>query len=61
MERKSDPRKQTIYFPNEMLEEIRHEAKRQERPLSWIIQRAWNIARDRVAPPPPPSSRRRDH
>ncbi len=56
MDRKSDPRKQTVYFPDEMLEEIRQEAKRQERPLSWIIQRAWNIARERVrvAPPPKP-------
>lgn len=57
MERKSDPRKQTIYFPSEMLDEIRREAERQERPLSWIIQRAWQIARDRVAQPQPPTLR----
>ena len=28
-----------------MLEEIAHEADRQDRSLSWIVQQAWRIAR----------------
>ena len=40
----SDKRKQSLYFPEEMLEEIRNEAIRQDRSLSWIVQRAWMVA-----------------
>ena len=36
-----DKRKQSMYFPEAMLTEIQHEADRQDRSLSWIIQRAW--------------------
>ena len=42
---KSDKRKQSLYFPEDMLEEIKREANRQDRSLSWIVQRAWMIAR----------------
>src|SRR3982750_3899739 len=42
---KSDNRKQSLYFPEEMLEEIKEEAARLDRSLSWIVQRAWKIAR----------------
>jgi uncharacterized small protein (TIGR04563 family) len=42
---KSDKRKQSLYFPEEMLEEIKEEAARLGRSLSWIVQRAWKIAR----------------
>ena len=46
LERKgTDKRKQSLYFPVEMLEEIKAEAARQDRSLSWIVQRAWKIAR----------------
>ncbi len=45
---KSDKRKQSLYFPEEMLEEIKREANRQDRSLSWIVQRAWTIARDEI-------------
>ena len=45
---KSDKRKQSLYFPEEMLEEIKHEANRQDRSLSWIVQRAWMIARSEI-------------
>ena len=41
----SDKRKQSLYFPEEMLKEIQEEAARQDRSLSWIVQRAWMIAR----------------
>jgi uncharacterized small protein (TIGR04563 family) len=42
---KSDKRKQSLYFPEEMLREITSEAARQDRSLSWIVQKAWKIAR----------------
>lgn len=41
----TDHRKQSLYFPEEMLVEIEHEAERQDRSLSWIVQQAWKIAR----------------
>jgi uncharacterized small protein (TIGR04563 family) len=44
----ADKRKQSLYFPEDMLEEIQREADRQDRSLSWIVQRAWLVARDRV-------------
>ncbi len=42
---KSDKRKQSLYFPEDMLNEITAEATRQDRSLSWIVQKAWKIAR----------------
>lgn len=42
---KSDKRKQSLYFPEDMLAEITAEAARQDRSLSWIVQKAWKIAR----------------
>jgi uncharacterized small protein (TIGR04563 family) len=41
----SDKRKQSLYFPEDMLKEIVAEAARLDRSLSWVIQRAWQIAR----------------
>lgn len=41
-------KKLTLYFPEEMLEETKEEAARQDRSLSWIIQTAWRIARDEM-------------
>ncbi len=37
--------KQSLYFPEQMLEEIQKEAKRQDRSVSWIVQQAWRVAR----------------
>ena len=45
----SDKRKQSLYFPEEMLKEIKREAQRQDRSLSWIVQKAWKIARPDIA------------
>ena len=45
---KSDKRKQSVYFPVDMLEEIQKEALRQDRTVSWIVQRAWRIARNEI-------------
>ncbi|MCG8424334.1 MAG: TIGR04563 family protein [Proteobacteria bacterium] len=41
----SDKRKQSLYFPADMLKEIQHEAARQDRSMSWIVQKAWLAAR----------------
>ena len=41
-----DRRKQSLYFPEDMLREIQDEAKRQDRSLSWIVQKAWKRARN---------------
>jgi uncharacterized small protein (TIGR04563 family) len=40
-----DKRKQSLYFPEDMLQEIMSEAQRQDRSLSWIVQQAWKLAR----------------
>ena len=37
-----------LYFPEEMLREIQEEATRQDRSLSWVVQQAWRIARERI-------------
>jgi len=43
--RGSDKRKQSLYFPEAMLQEIKDEAARLDRSLSWVVQRAWKLAR----------------
>lgn len=40
-----DARKQSLYFPATMLSEIKTEAARLDRSLSWVVQRAWKHAR----------------
>ena len=40
--------RQSIYFPKEMAEEIKAEALRQDRSISWIIQKAWRISRPKI-------------
>ncbi len=42
---RSDKRKQSLYFPETMLAEIKDEATRLDRSLSWVVQRAWKLAR----------------
>jgi uncharacterized small protein (TIGR04563 family) len=44
----NDKRKQSLYFPEEMLREISAEATRQDRSLSWIVQKAWKAARKEI-------------
>ena len=39
----SDKRKQSLYFPESMLQEIQKEAARLDRSLSWIVQRCVKI------------------
>jgi uncharacterized small protein (TIGR04563 family) len=45
----NDKRKQSLYFPEEMLKEIQAEATRQDRSLSWIVQKAWRTSRKELA------------
>ena len=47
-------RKVTLYFNGPMLAETQHEAIRQDRSISWIIQAAWRQARDEVRRLPAP-------
>ncbi len=44
----TDKRKQSLYFPEDMLREIQEEANRQDRSLSWVVQQAWKIARSEI-------------
>jgi uncharacterized small protein (TIGR04563 family) len=48
----SDKRKQSLYFPEDVLEEISKEANRQDRSLSWIVQKAWRTARKEIMKTP---------
>ena len=41
-------RKQSLYFPVDMLAEIQREALRQDRSLSWIVQHAWRLSRTEI-------------
>jgi len=53
-----DKRKQSLYFPEDMLQEIQAEATRQDRSLSWIVQRAWSAARATIGKIPGTADRR---
>lgn len=44
----ADKRKQSLYFPEDMLKEIQHEAQRLDRSLSWIVQQGWKLAREKL-------------
>jgi uncharacterized small protein (TIGR04563 family) len=44
----AEKRKQSLYFPEEVVEEIAAEARRQDRSMSWIVQQAWKVARERI-------------
>lgn len=43
-----DPRKQSIYFPADILEWLQVEAIRQDRSLSWVVQRCIRVAQASV-------------
>ena len=61
MARETDKRKQSLYFPEEMLREIQDEATRQDRSLSWIVQHAWKTARAQMARMPGMNALRGPH
>ncbi len=46
--KKSEKRKQSLYFPQETLREIADEASRLDRSLSWVVQRAWKISKAEI-------------
>jgi uncharacterized small protein (TIGR04563 family) len=52
MAQPTEKRKQSLYFPEEMLREIQEEAMRQDRSLSWIVQQVWRSARAQIAKMP---------
>jgi uncharacterized small protein (TIGR04563 family) len=41
----SEKKKQSLYFPEDMLYEIVAEAQRLDRSMSWIVQQAWRLAK----------------
>jgi uncharacterized small protein (TIGR04563 family) len=47
-DRKTDKRKQSLYFQRDMLDEIAAEARRLDRSMSWVVQRAWTIAGEEI-------------
>ena len=49
---RTDKRKPSVYIPEAMLSEIKRECEQQERSLSWIMQRAWKIARGEIMKTP---------
>ena len=44
----NDKRKQSLYFPEDMLAEVQAEATRLDRSLSWVVQRAWTLSREKL-------------
>ena len=48
----NDKRKQSLYFTQETLREIQEEAIRQDRSLSWVVQHAWKLGRERLSKMP---------
>jgi uncharacterized small protein (TIGR04563 family) len=52
-----DKRKQSIYFSVEILKEIADAATRLDRSMSWIVQKAWKIARAEMGRVPSATAR----
>ena len=44
----SSTQKMTLYFPEELVSETKREALRQDRSVSWVMQMAWLMARERI-------------
>lgn len=44
----ADNRKQSLYFPGSMLQEMKEEAARLDRSLSWVVQRAWKLSKGEI-------------
>jgi uncharacterized small protein (TIGR04563 family) len=43
-----EKQKQSLYFPEDTLQEIMKEATRLDRSLSWTVQQAWRLARENL-------------
>lgn len=46
--RETVQRKQSLYFPEEMLAELHAESQRLDRSVAWLVERAWKIAKRQV-------------
>jgi len=46
--RDHESRRQSLYFPSEMLEELQREGNRLDRSISWLIQQSWKIAKNEL-------------
>ena len=44
----TDKRKHNVHFSPAILEEIERAATRLDRSLSWIVQKAWKLARGEI-------------
>ena len=51
----NDARKQSLYFPDEMLSEIQLQAQRLDRSLSWVVQQAWKMSKNELRKIPSPN------
>jgi uncharacterized small protein (TIGR04563 family) len=51
----NDSRKQSLYFPDEMLAEIQAQAARLDRSLSWVVQQAWKVSKSELRRIPSPN------
>ena len=51
----NDARKQSLYFPEDMLNEIQQQAQRLDRSLSWVVQQAWKISKIELKKIPSPN------
>lgn len=47
--------KQSVYLPDEMCTDVRNEARRQDRTVSWLVVQSWLLARDRIRQLPAPA------
>ncbi len=43
-----DPRKVSVYLASDVVTELRAESQRLDRSLSWLVQKAWRLARDEI-------------
>jgi uncharacterized small protein (TIGR04563 family) len=48
----ADKRKQSLYLDADVYEEIAPQATRLDRSLSWIVQKAWRVARKDIMSAP---------
>lgn len=44
----SDPRKTSVYFPSDMIRDLRRESIRLDRTVSWIVQRCVRIGLEEI-------------
>ena len=42
-------RRQSFYFPQETLDEMKAAAASQDRSLAWVLEQAWRIARGTIS------------